>query len=179
MVCLITVTFLSVALASASEIGINIDGSQQILEHSSLQRARMLTVPIAEDIQNAEYEHATFWDDNGPLLHDAWMEWEHSSLQMPPNEHEIMNPILSNAIDNTFASPTSENEATIKELWTRTFVDDGKTKLLPEGVYATQLLTPSGIELIRSLLDQAAASGIPKRRPNGMNRYVYVLLNST
>ena len=49
-------------MTRAAEVSINTDGSQKDNESiSSLARSRMLTVPIAKDVRNAEYEHAPFW----------------------------------------------------------------------------------------------------------------------
>jgi hypothetical protein len=168
-ICLL---FILIYPAAANEISIDANGSQHL---SSLERARMLTVPTAKDVQNAEYEHASFWDDHGPLLHVAWKEWELTSLDKS-TEPEFLNPQLSDAINEVFANPTNENEAAVQSQWRSTYLDaNNKTKPLPEGVYATQLLTPSGISYIRGLLDQAAKSGIPTRRPNGMNRNGLIL----
>lgn len=173
MISLSVASLLGVALAD--EISIGSDGSQQPTKRTSLERARMLDVPVAVHVQNAEYEHAIFWDENGALLHSAWEEWEQSSLSWMSNDNEFVNPSLSHAIDAAFANPTVENEDAVRSLWSSSFGEDERLKSLPKGVYSTQLLTPSGIVVIRSILDQAAASGIPKRRPNGMNRNGFIL----
>lgn len=57
------VVFLVEAVTKAAEVSINTDGSQKDSESiiSPLTRSRMLTVPIAKDVSNAEYEHASFW----------------------------------------------------------------------------------------------------------------------
>lgn len=58
----VAVVFLVEIMTRAAEVSINIDGSQKDNESiSSLARSRMLTVPIAKDVRNAEYEHASFW----------------------------------------------------------------------------------------------------------------------
>jgi len=84
--------------------------------------------------------------------------------------------MLSKVIDEAFANPSSENESTVRSLWSSPFKHaDNTIQHLPDGVYATQLLTQSGIAFVRSLLDKAVASGIPTRRPNGMNRNGIIL----
>jgi hypothetical protein len=44
-------------------------------------------------------------------------------------------------------------------------------------VYTFQLFTPSFVQLLREELEHHEASGIPLRRPNGMNRYGAILSN--
>ena len=83
-----------------------------------------------------------------------------------------MDESLSQAIDNAFASPSEETEAAVKDFWTN---DSCTNQILPKGVYATKLLSPEGISHLRHLLDLASESGIPTRRPNGMNRYGVIL----
>lgn len=174
-----TTLVILICLSTANEIVINPDGSQphQSVETSFLERARKLTVPIASGIENSAYEHASFWDDNGSLLREAWQEWEdQSSLDVPRGEEEFINSFLSTAIRKTFANPSVENENVLRSLWSSTYNDsENRIQPLPEGVYATTLLTPSGISMLRSLLDQSAESGIPTRRPNGMNRNGFIL----
>ena len=43
---------------------------------SPLAIARNLQAPLASDTRDAEFEHDAFWEDHGPLLQDAWKEWE-------------------------------------------------------------------------------------------------------
>mmetsp|Transcript_13055 Transcript_13055/g.27742 ORF Transcript_13055/g.27742 Transcript_13055/m.27742 type:complete len:410 (-) Transcript_13055:264-1493(-) len=142
---------------------------------SPLARARTLTAPLASDTQNAEFEHAAFWEEHETLLRDAWNEWEQEQDQSgsssyygdhPDGGVSFLNPTLSTALNEAFDHPTLENESRIKSFWTTT-----KENPLPRGVHAIEpLLTPSGIARLRSLLDAASASGVPTRRPNGMNR---------
>jgi hypothetical protein len=139
----------------------------------------VLAVPIANDAENAEYEHSSFWDDNGPLLRDAWKEWEQSTYTESAVSEEfinLMDPSFSEALEKAFANPSEETEANVLSHWSTSYKNsDNETQPLPYGVYATQLLTPTGIFIIRNLLDKAEDSGIPKRRPNGMNRNGFIL----
>jgi hypothetical protein len=83
------------------------------------------------------------------------------------NEKGWMDSSLSASIVKAFVNPSDESEAAVRSLWWKNTTQ----KVPPKGVYATQLLSPKGITYIRYLFDQAAASGIPTRRPNGMNRH--------
>lgn len=169
--------------AIATKIIVDANASRKLLGLSSpLTRARMLTVLPAVHVENAEYEHASFWEDNGLLLHDAWEEWESSTynkdavLSQLRGSETWINSSLSEAIEKAFAYPSDETEATVRSHWSNSYqYPDNEVRFLPFGVYATQLLTPSGVFLIRDVLDNAVASGIPMRRPNGMNRNGFIL----
>ncbi|KAL7496903.1 hypothetical protein ACHAWT_005141 [Skeletonema menzelii] len=141
---------------------------------SPLGRARLLGMPQAIDTQNAEFENERFWNDHGSLVQQAWREWEMkhattlSDFNNDVKERRWMNSSLLDAIDDAFANPSEESEAAVKSLWTNS---GGRNQVLPKGVYATQLLSPSGVSYLRKLIDVASLSGIPTRRPNGMNRH--------
>lgn len=141
-----------------------------VLEASPvLLHARGLKAPVAVDTQGAEFEHASFWDDNGPLLRAAWQEWDEHirNGDLLSNENNaFIEPRLSSALDDAFDNPAATTEDVVKSFWTETSSEE----TLPRGVYAAQVLTPSGILALRKLLDSASSSGIPTRRPNGMNR---------
>lgn len=175
MKCFLLLSF--VGRAATSEI--SLETGSQTLTYSPLSRARVLAVPIANDAENAEYEHSSFWDDNGPLLRDAWKEWEQSTYTESAVSEEfinLMDPSFSEALEKAFANPSEETEANVLSHWSTSYKNsDNETQPLPYGVYATQLLTPTGIFIIRNLLDKAEDSGIPKRRPNGMNRNGFIL----
>jgi len=143
---------------------------------SPLQLARKLHVPLATETNSAEFEHETFWHDNGPLLQDAWNEWEVNNIDTDsPLGGCLIDPTLSMALDSAFDNPTEETESNVKLLWTTNTIHDIDQSSLPFGVYAIQLLTPPGIARIRHLLDLATSSGIPTRRPNGMNRHGVII----
>jgi hypothetical protein len=154
--------------------GIIADESAATTEaQSPLALARNLHVPLANDVLNAEFEHSSFWEENGPLLLDAWKEWEEDLARNAPRGDDvcddgIVTDELSVAIEDAFSDPSEETESIVKSLWTSPHSNDDRP---PRGVYAVQLLTPSGISRIRNLLDLAISSGIPTRRPNGMNRH--------
>ena len=146
--------------------------------------ARNLSIPLAIDTQDAEFEHSTFWEEHGPLLQDAWREWEDKIIKngsftciVSKNDDDdddddddgILTNELSIAIKNAFNNPNEFTESIVKSLWMTTAPTTNQPHL-PKGVYATQLLTLSGIQRLRYLLDLATFSNIPTRRPNGMNR---------
>eukprot|EP00554_Chaetoceros_debilis_P011426 CAMPEP_0194106396 /NCGR_PEP_ID=MMETSP0150-20130528/6417_1 /TAXON_ID=122233 /ORGANISM="Chaetoceros debilis, Strain MM31A-1" /LENGTH=448 /DNA_ID=CAMNT_0038794525 /DNA_START=83 /DNA_END=1429 /DNA_ORIENTATION=+ len=156
--------------------------SDSDISASPLAKARTLKAPLASATEDAEFEHSTFWEDNGSLLKDAWAEWEE---EMHPNSFQgagklvdgsFINPVLSMALEDAFSNPSELMEASVKSNWMNSNHDEEHhPTLLPKGVYTTQLLTPSGVSHIRTLLDMATTSGIPTRRPNGMNRHGIIL----
>ena len=168
-------TILQLALSNNAETPATSDDTcMPPLDASSpLARARELKAPHATNTQDAEYEHASFWDENGPLLQDAWKEFEETiilnscSIPTTGNRNGVfIEPTLDAALQDVVDNPTEETEVAVKEFWTR---NGGQS--LPKGVYSAQVLTESGINAIRGLLDAATSSGIPTRRPNGMNRH--------
>lgn len=166
-------------LSTATEFVISSDGgSLPSAQTSFLERARNLTAPIASGTQNSAYEHASFWDENGSVLRQAWQEWEDQmTLNVLHEDHkEWISPSLSKSITKTFANPSIPNEDIVKSLWSNTYKDaNNEMQSLPQGVYSTTLLTPEGISMLRLLLHQSSQSGIPARRPNDMNRNGYIL----
>ena len=139
---------------------------------SALDQVRSLDVPAAAATINAEFEHADFWEANGRLIREAWVELhqqgdgqqgdggaQHLSLS------NVVDPSLLNAIETTRANPNLANEERVLS----SFVETGPSG---KGVaYNTRLLTPEGVRALRSELDRATSSGISLRRPNAMNRY--------
>ena len=140
---------------------------------SPLALARNLRVPLATDVLDAEFEHSAFWEEHGQLLRDAWGEWEEdvagdARWGGDVGDGVVIADELSVALGDAFDNPSEGTEPIVKSLWTRPRPNDDRP---PRGVYAIeQLLAPAGISRIRDLLDSAASSGIPTRRPNGMNR---------
>ena len=136
-------------------------------------------MPQAIDTQNAEFENESFWNEHGSVIQQAWREWEMehattlSDLKDDVKERGWMNPTLLEAIDDAFANPSEESEAVVKSLWTNS--GGTNNQVMPKGVYATPLLSPRGVTYLRNLFDLASVSGIPTRRPNGMNRHGMIL----
>ena len=158
---------------------------------TALERARLLRVPPATDTENAEFENADFWEEVGPLLKEAWGQWDdeisanlskeddfNSTAKSTDSGGEVRvwwNAALMKALEDAFENPSEETEAVVKSLWS-TARQNNDDEPLPRGVYAIRpLLTLSGIHHFRNLLDLALSSGIPTRRPNGMNRNGLIL----
>jgi predicted 2-oxoglutarate/Fe(II)-dependent dioxygenase YbiX len=145
---------------------------------SFLQQARDLQAPSAQAKHHGEMEGAEFWETHATLLRRAWKEWEEALQQeqyqqyLPALNASILNPAIRSAVQTAWENPAT-GEREVKKLWTR--VAPGVE------VFSCQLFDPNRIQDIRKHLDAAESSGIPTRRPNGMNRFGLILdaTNST
>ena len=140
---------------------------------SALDQVRSLDVPAATATINAEFEHADFWEHNGGLIREAWAEL-HQQGDGDAQQLSLSNvivPHLLDAIETTRANPNLANEERVLSA----FVETGPSG---KGVaYRTRLFTPEGVRALRSELDRATSSGIPRRRPNAMNRFGCIIDN--
>eukprot|EP01064_Diplonema_japonicum_P034056 TRINITY_DN6914_c0_g1_i1.p1 TRINITY_DN6914_c0_g1~~TRINITY_DN6914_c0_g1_i1.p1 ORF type:complete len:291 (+),score=7.59 TRINITY_DN6914_c0_g1_i1:92-964(+) len=123
---------------------------------SSLDRAQRLRPPTPTATANGEDEGDEFWRANKQLLKEAHKEWG--------RYHEALYDL---GIDNYVKHEI------------RTAVEAGDEKALHailhetsvEGVYSAKIFTESFFKNFSEELDNIQSSGIPTRRPNGMNRF--------
>lgn len=143
--------------------------SAKAQQKSFLDLARSLEIPNVTATKNGETENLDFWQTNEKLLQQAWREWENEQQEKLPylNEKTVMDSYLQESIIALWNSPTAYKEEIMKKhFWNESI----------PGVYTCrQFFSPTGIERIRRHLKAATSSGIPTRRPNGMNRYGLVL----
>ena len=130
---------------------------------SALQTARELSSPAASSTVNGESENSEFWEQHAHLLRQAWKEWE-SNEATPTLNFSIIDSELVKAVSAAWKNP-SANEDGLRKLFTE----------ISPGVFRFQLFNPLRLHRIRSLIDSVPSSGIPTRRPNGMNRYGCIL----
>lgn len=130
---------------------------------SFLQKARELETPAALTTDAGESEASEFWNQNGELIRKAWLEWEEGNVDLPILDESVYNPALREAVKVALQDPTQEDDI-------RRHFDE-----VSPGVYKCQLLQPDRIADIRAYIDAVGSSGIPTRRPNGMNRYGIIL----
>lgn len=127
---------------------------------SALDQARQLKVPQASKKYGGETEHSDWWDEQAVLLQQARQQWgrKHPTLY-EFDAYKFLDPALVQAV-------TSRNKTLFASLFQETAVTD---------VYTFSLLRPSFVDELRDELDHQEESGIPLRRPNGMNRYGAIL----
>lgn len=133
------------------------------LGQSALEQARQLEAPAPASTISGEYEGAEFWETHMSTLTNAWREWEQSQ-DLPWLDDSIIDSKLREAVSVAWKTPLL-GEDLIQKL---------ASQVAP-GVFQVRLLDPNQIGKIRQVIDSAQASGIPKRRPNGMNRYGVIL----
>jgi len=134
---------------------------------------------------NGEFEHANFWEENSSILSLAWSCYHDDILRNENvNMNEIMferwiSPTLMEAAkimysDKDYSELVGQEEF-IKSLWENMVPFDSHALSNGNSVYKSELLTEEGIRWVRSHLDKVDKSGLPTRRPNGMNRKGYII----
>lgn len=143
----------------------------------ALERALAAAAAKPASISNAsksggEFEAADWWEEHAETFALARSEWGrlHPGLyDLAANEADYIDPSLRTAVAAAEAAAMAGgpvDEAPLRSLLKPTGV---------AGVWRLQLFTPRFCAELREELDHAAASGVPIRRPNGMNRFGAIL----
>lgn len=157
---------LSQALASATE------APGQGLSH--LARARQVagSMPVQNgSTENAEFEGAEWWEEHAELFAAARAEWGvlHPELfDLEASAESFIDPRLLRAVsalERAAAVGGEVDESELRSLFTPA----------AKGVWRFPLFTPLFCEKMLDELRHAEASGVPLRRPNGMNRFGAIL----
>ena len=157
---------LSQALASATEV------PGQRMSH--LARARLVAEsrPVQNgSTENAEFEGAEWWEEHAELFAAARAEWGvlHPELfDLEASAEAFIDPRLLRAVsalERAAAVGGVVDESELRSLFTPA----------AKGVWRFPLFTPLFCEKILAELRHAEASGVPLRRPNGMNRFGAIL----
>jgi len=132
---------------------------------SALQRARALKAPQPELSYGGEHEHVDWWSEHEQLLSEARDEWGRKFKEL----YEWSQKFEARFLDPDLVRAFRIGDRQIL-----------KSKLLEPvpGVpdaYTFQLFTPEFAQRLVEELDHHEASGVPLRRPNGMNRYGAIL----
>ena len=130
---------------------------------SPLRNARALPPPPPPNATTGgEGENIDYWNQHGQLLRSAWQEFglADSTLQQLSPLLDIYPP-LQHACEAARRSPDAQKEHDVRAQF---------HEILPE-VYTGSILTNSTIAKLRRELARIDSSGIPTRRPNGMNRF--------
>lgn len=147
------------------------------MEGSSLARARELAAELP-DPQNTsqtdgEHDMHEWWERHESLFADARREWgrRHPALYEldDASAERFVNPELVRAVAACEAAAARGEEIDERPLLAL-FTEAGAP-----GVWRFPLFTPAFCTLLLEELEHHEASGIPLRRPNGMNRYGAIL----
>ncbi len=131
-------------------------------QKSALEEARSLTAPVAEATSGGDLEGSEFWDQHDELLQKARREWG----RRYPELYEYTDQFADQFLDEKLVHAIANRE---KQLLASLF-----EPVVP-GVYRFQLFTPEFCDLLQQELKHHEESGIPQRRPNGMNRFGAIL----
>ena len=132
---------------------------------SPVELARALIPPTPVAKRDAAFEDEEFYQRHGELLRAAWREHGLADASLADFRSAVVAPSLAAAVDALREQPSPEREAAVRALFNET----------APGVFCGQLLRADAIAGLRAELARVAASGIPTRRPNGMNRYGVIL----
>ncbi|CAK0894116.1 unnamed protein product, partial [Prorocentrum cordatum] len=134
---------------------------------SALERARALTAPAPSRTKRGEFEGHEFWEQHDALLAEAWSELRPRRPALyefgPGFEGRYVHGDLREA---AAAARRGAGEAAAWSLF---------DEVVP-GVFASdRLFTDLFLSDLLEELEHIESSGIPRRRPNGMNRYGVIL----
>ena len=132
---------------------------------SPVELARALIPPTPVAKRDAAFEDEEFYQRHGELLRAAWREHGLADTSLADFRSAVVAPSLAAAVEALREQPSPEREAAVRALFNET----------APGVFCGQLLRADAIAGLRAELARVAASGIPTRRPNGMNRYGVIL----
>lgn len=131
----------------------------------ALAHARALSAPHATVTRLGDAEHADWWAEHDATLRDAWTAWAawRDPLAYSLDNRRALHPAIAAAL----CKPSGNGLDDIVLL-------SMLTEVVP-GVYAFPLFRAEFCECFLSELSRLERSGIPMRRPNGMNRHGAIL----
>ncbi|MGO1283230.1 hypothetical protein ACT3QO_10665 [Psychrobacter sp. AOP7-D1-15] len=121
-----------------------------------LQQARNLVLPSKKNMLRRAPSVAAFWQQNSPLLEQAWVEWETTEQHLPMLDETLFDPSLRAAVAQAWQTPSTE--MAVKDLW---------QEILPN-VYQGQLFDPAQLHQLRGYLQAVSDTNIPIRPPYGI-----------
>jgi len=140
---------------------------------SALARAQALDAPTPHSSVGGEYEDHEWWVSHEDLFSKARQEWGrlHPELydaqdHVETFEERFVRNEFRNRFRNVWVESSVEHETSVRDLFQETNAP---------GVYGFQMFTDEFHQLFMEELDYQISSGIPLRRPNGMNRYGAIL----
>jgi len=134
--------------------------------YTALEAARVLEAPQVLATDRGELEGIEFWEEHDDLLTRAWRELGPRSPALYTYDTYYEERYVGSALREAAAKARNGDEAAAHGLF---------DEILP-GVYAsTQLFTQQFMDDLLGELEHIEHSGIPRRRPNGMNRHGVIL----
>ena len=164
---------------------VNSQGTCDINSCKALQRAKELgrVQPSRELKKGGEFEGLDFWEEHESLFAQAWSELPHLHPELyeynDAFQDKFINPKLRTVVKSLKASSASDDEFVDESrVWKLITQSDvvrdvfyvGKTDETDFGLFTREFCL-----LLLEELEHLSNSGIPMRRPNGMNRYGAIL----
>ena len=132
-------------------------------KETALARVRRLTAPTARQVYGGQHEHSDFWEEHKVLLNAAWIEYGRANKSVYTFGKHVLHASIADL------------SLSVKDGAARARALKGLMEEPCEGVYTFPLLSQSFCDALLDELDYLGASGIPLRRPNGMNRHGAIL----
>lgn len=132
-----------------------------------LEAARALEAPQTLATKGGELEGYEFWEEHDELLKRAWQELGPRNAELYMYDAAFERRYLRRELRDAAAmARAGHGEIAVHSLW---------DEIVP-GVYASTLIfTEQFLQDLLDELDHIQNSRIPRRRPNGMNRYGVIL----
>ena len=156
---------------------------------TALEQARELAnvQPTRRLKKGGEFEGGDFWEKNESLLSQAWSQVTrlHPELYVYDDafQEKFINSDLRRAVQK-LKEAASLSDKVVNELYIKTLVSE--SDVVKDVFYVGNsekprfgLFTKEFSDLFLKELDYLSNSGIPMRRPNGMNRYGAILGKSS
>lgn len=140
--------------------------SLPLYEGSALELARALKAPDVLAIKGGELEGFDFWEEHDDLLNRAWRELGPRNADLYTYGSAFAHKYIAREMRNAVEKARVGDELPVFKLF---------DEMVP-GVFATTHLFSDQFQ--KDLLDEIEhiqGSGVPRRRPNGMNRYGIIL----
>ena len=156
---------------------------------TAIEQARELAnvQPTRRLKKGGEFEGGDFWEKNESLLSQAWSQVTrlHPELYVYDDafQEKFINSDLRRAVQK-LKEAASLSDKVVNELYIKTLVSE--SDVVKDVFYVGNsetprfsLFTKEFSDLFLKELDYLSNSGIPMRRPNGMNRYGAILGKSS
>ena len=180
-----------------SRVAIDQEGNFIAVAPSQLDQARAVahSAPRAESQRGGELEDASWWEDNADLFVAARLEWGRKEPQLytfdEGFERLYIEQRVVQVVKETRAAAAALDRATIELIYASSDSSAASAgvmaarerlsraeaavlsltqKTAAAGVHRLRLFTPAFCTALLAELEHWEESGVPQRRPNGMNR---------
>ena len=150
-------------MASTITVLVVLAACAQAKVFDALRLAQDLKPPKVSQSEKGEFEGAEFWDKHQALFDAAWIEYGHKHATLYEYDDAFRQLYISSELRAgvQHARAPGHDESSLRAL----FEEAG-----PDVIGSNHVFTSLFCTHMREELEHKRASGIPIRRPNGMNR---------